>query len=358
MSAAKTARWLDLIAYLLQHRFPVSRADIYRSVHGYEEDEEDVPGGKGGEITRRMFERDKDELRGLGISIETVPIPDAQGDEPATGYRLSPGSFYLPYLELHQSGIPEQLYQGLARVPVSPGDLEVLDRATQLVAQRAESPIGSAAASARRKLEFDLPLPQAAVERVLAAATGGETTRSLEVLQQAVAERNAVTCSYHSIGRNREEPRDIEPFGLFFNWGRWYCVGRARDRDALRVFRVDRMRQTALQKGKQARFTVPADFSIRAYLGRAPWQLSGGQPTRVRVRFAFPESRWVMAQDLGEPVEPMLDDGGAIIDFSVQDLHPFLRWLLTFRRQADVLSPQETRVELEALRGQVAQLYA
>jgi len=35
MTTAKTARWLDLIAYLLSHRFPVTREDIYQRVSGY-----------------------------------------------------------------------------------------------------------------------------------------------------------------------------------------------------------------------------------------------------------------------------------------------------------------------------------
>ncbi|MEP7324792.1 MAG: WYL domain-containing protein [Gemmatimonadota bacterium] len=369
MSSPKTARWLDLIAFLLSHRYPVTREDIYINVNGYL-DEPPPPdggrgqgvrgeGGRGDEVVRRKFERDKDELRALGIEIETVPIPDAAGDEPATGYRLRPGAFYLPYLELHQANrVMERPYQGVASIAVSRADLEILDRATQLVAQRTESPLGAAAASARRKIEFDLPLPQGAVERVLAAPLDNEGIRALEVLQTAVADRVAVSCHYHSIGRNQEDKRSIEPYGLFFSWGRWYCVARARDREALRVFRVDRMAEAATEKGKQASFEVPDGFSIRAYVGRAPWELSEAEPTTVRVRFAFPESRWVMAQGVGQVVDALLDDGGAVLDFAVRDQNPFLRWLLTFRKQAEVQSPPEIRNELGRLRRQVSKLYA
>src|ERR1044071_1843174 len=102
MSSAKTSRWLDLIAFLLSHRFPVSREDIFGRVKGYE--------GDNAESVRRTFERDKDELRSLGIDIETVPIPDAGGDEPASGYRLRPAAFYLPYLELSETRTGERPY--------------------------------------------------------------------------------------------------------------------------------------------------------------------------------------------------------------------------------------------------------
>jgi predicted DNA-binding transcriptional regulator YafY len=369
MSSAKTSRWLDLIAFLLRHRYPVTREDIFANVKGYQTEPPSPVGGRGqgvrvdgdGETLRRMFERDKDELRTLGIEIETVPIPDAKGDEPAQGYRLRPGAFYLPYLEFHErrERVAEpRPYQGLARLNVSPADLELLDRATQLVAQRTESPLAASAASARRKLEFDLPLPQTAVERVLAEEMGSDGARSLDLLQRAVADRVAVTSQYYSIGRNEKEQRSIEPYGLFFTWGRWYCVARARDRDALRVFRVDRMSDVAIEKGKQSAFEVPGDFSLHSYLNRAPWELSGRESTSVTVRFAFPESRWVQAQGVGVAVEPLLDDGGAILEFKVQDSNPFLRWLLTFRKQATIVAPEAMAQALAEMRRRVALLYA
>jgi predicted DNA-binding transcriptional regulator YafY len=193
---------------------------------------------------------------------------------------------------------------------------------------------------------------------VLASPLDDEGTRALELLQNAVTGQVAVSCHYHAIGRDKSEKRTIEPYGLFFSWGRWYCVARARDRDALRVFRVDRMRQVVVEKGKQASFEVPPEFSVRNYVNRTPWELSTTEPTTVRVRFSFPESRWVQAQGLGEPVESMLDDGGAILDFQVRDFNPFLRWLLTFRRQAEILAPPDTAQQLDALRREVARLYA
>lgn len=350
MTAPKTARWLDLLAFLLQHRFPVTREQIFEQVQGYRE--------AARESARRKFERDKDELRQLGIDIETVSLPDAAGDEPNMGYRLKEEHTYLPYLELAAAGeTPERTYRKLARLELSPDDVALLDRATRRIAERTELPLAAAAGSARRKLEFDLPLPLHAVERVLAHPLDEETQQTLAVLQRAVAEHVAVRCRYYTIGRDAEEEREIEPYGLFFSWSRWYCVARARDRDALRVFRLDRMRDALPLEGKAARFDVPQDFSIAEYVGRAPWQLSEATPTTVRVRFAFPESRWVQAQQLGTAVEPLLADGGAVIEFAVQDMNPFLRWLLTFRRQADVLEPATVGRQLEALRDQVRALY-
>ena len=66
----------------------------------------------------------------------------------------------------------------------------------------------------------------------------------------------------------------IEPYGLMLSWGYWYCVARARDCGAMRVFRLDRMRTAELLQDESAQFLVPPDFSVRNYLDRAPWELS------------------------------------------------------------------------------------
>jgi hypothetical protein len=65
-----------------------------------------------------------------------------------------------------------------------------------------------------------------------------------------------------------------------------------------------------------------------------------------------------MAQGVGKPVEPLLDDGGAIFEFDVREPGPFLRWLLTFRDHVAVMSPASFAEELAALRRKVAKLYA
>ncbi len=357
MLPSKTARWLDLLAYLLQHRFAVTREDIYDHVADYRAALGEGEAAR--ESVRRKFERDKDELRALGIEIETVELPGHQGDEPSTGYRLRERSFYLPHLELaERPAETRRPYQGLATVAVTRRDVALLDRATRRLAGLSGFPLAAAAASARRKLEFDLPLPLKSVERVLSRELTGEAARSLEVLQRAVAQRVAVRCRYFAIGRDAEEQRDIEPYALFFHWGRWYTPARARDRNAMRVFRVDRMSDAALLTGAGARFTVPENFSVRSYIRRSPWELTDRPPTAVRVRFAFPESRWVLAQGVGQPVEAELDDGGAVVEFEVRDRGPFLRWLLTFRDHAAILSPGALAEELGALRSRVARLYA
>ncbi len=351
----RTARWLDLIAYLLG-RHSVSRAEIYRNVRGYLADPQGAD-DRERESARRKFERDKDELRTLGIKIETVQRPMAAGTEDQQGYRLKAGDFYLPYLEIEDGPVAERPYQGLQSISLTRQDLEVLDRGSSQLAQRAEFPLAKAAASARRKLAFDLPITPAHVERILAEPMSDETEGVLALLQDAVARHVAVRCRYYSIGRDVEEERELEPQGLYFNWGRWYCVATPRRSFEFRVFRVDRIKSADLIPLPEGQFYPNPKFSIRQFLGRSPWHMGEGEATPVRVRIRYPEYRWVMARGLGYPVSTA-DDREAELEFQVRDEPPFLRWLLTLRDRARVVSPNETAAALEAMRQEVAALYA
>jgi len=356
MTGSKVSRWLDLLAYLLHHRYPVTRDQIFESVSGYRAERASE---RAKESARRKFIRDKEELDRLGIKIDTVKLASAAGDEPTDAYRLAPRDFYLPYLELVTNPEPRHRpYPSVRQVRVTRDDVRRLDEATAKLASHPTFPLAAAAASARRKLGFDLPLSTRAIERILAPRLEKDAATVLATLQRAVAERTAVTCVYWAIGRDQEEPRTIDPLGLFFQWSRWYCVARDRGRQGLRVFRVDRMRSAEFLDDADARFTPPEGFNIRAYVGRAPWELAETAPVRVRARLAFPESRWVMAQGFGIIVDPVLEDGGAILDFSVRDAGPFLRWALTMGRHLDVLAPESMVGELDALRKRVEALYA
>ena len=345
---SKTSRWLDLVAFLLRYRFPVTREQIFRKVSGYEGNEESA---------RRKFERDKDELRALGVEIETVALPNAAGDEPGMGYRLKPRSTYLPYLELLEEPTDGRPYQGLGRLSLTRDELDILDRATRFLAEQGDTPFAAAAASARRKLAFDLPLTSDVAERILALPVPEHARQALEILQNAVIDRAAVSCQYFTMSRRTEAERELEPWGLLFQWGRWYCVARARDREEPRLFRVDRMRNVKRFPGPPPHFDLPDDFHVRTFAGRSPWEFGTGPVTTSVVRFAFPESRWVVNSGVGRVMREE-EDRSLVIVFDVRDQDAFLRWLLPFGRQADIEEPAALRNSLAALRADVAAMYA
>ena len=347
MPAPKPTRWLDLVAFLLDRRYPVTREQIFAKVGGYDGEPESA---------RRKFERDKDELRASGIDIETVPMPGAAGDEPAAGYRLRPRNAYLPYLELIDSPAPDHSYQGLDRLLLSTPELETLDRATRSLAALDATPLAAAAASARRKLSFDLPFTSDTSDCILGWPVPEHARQALAVLQDAVVQRQAISCRYYTMSRRAESVRELEPWGLMFQWGRWYCVARARDRDDARMFRVDRMRDVKRLTGPTARVDVPDEFDIRTFVDLSPWEFGSGPISKVQVAFSFPGSRWVVNRGLGRIISEEPRD--TVIEFEVRDEDAFLRWILSFGRKANIIDPPLLRETLDALRADVAALYA
>ena len=354
----KTERWLNLVAFLLDHHYPVAREELLGQVDDYAGDW-NSRSDKRRESARRKFERDKKELRDLGVVLETTPVAVEHTDQPVEGYLLRARDFYLPYIDvrtrrLRSAGRP----YGLPSVTLEPEEVPVLRRAAERVARLGDTGLGRAAKSALRKLSFDRPeLDTQENERTLTPPVGPAFEREFATLLRSLRRRRAVTCHYYSIGRDATSSRTIEPYGMMLSWGRWYCVGRARDRNALRVFRVDRMHDVRTIEDEDAEFDVPRSFEIQSYLDRSPWELSNDKPIAARIRVAFPQSRWVVGEGLGRVVKPVTRDGGTELEFAVRSTDPFLRWLLTFGPQVEVLSPQSLKRDLARLRERIRARY-
>jgi len=354
---SKTERWLNLLAFLLDHRSPLSREEILSEVEDYKRDWK-IGDETTRESIRRKFERDKSELRQLGVTIEPVArIYDDRVDQEVDAYRLRPADLYLPYLELSGKAPSRARPYPLPAVSLSPEDFITLRRAAERVLALGETSLGASAASALRKLSFDLPgLDPGDEEVALSPPVDQGFDQLFQTLRTGVESRRPVSCRYYSIGRDVEEDRIIEPYGLMLSWGVWYCIARAPEKNALRVFRLSRMREARLLEDRPS-FTVPDQFSVRNYLDRAPWELSEQPPVKVRVRIRFPHSRWVLAEGLGDVIEATDPEGGSVFEYAVRSPDPFVRWLLPFGSQAEVLDPAGIRDRVVAERDRLRAIY-
>ncbi|MEV1179522.1 DNA-binding transcriptional regulator, partial [Nonomuraea sp. NPDC049784] len=116
MSRRKTERLLNLVICLLATRRPLSAEQIRHAVPGYDRD--------GDEAFQRMFERDKNELREIGIPIDVVRDP--WEDEP--GYRIERESYELPEITLEPDeaavlGLAAQVWQRASLAEAASGAL-------------------------------------------------------------------------------------------------------------------------------------------------------------------------------------------------------------------------------------------
>ncbi len=397
----KTQRWLDLLAYLIGRRAPVSVDELMQRVPAYADKWRDGDETARSSV-RRMFERDKDELRQLGIPIETVAL-DTRGvaAEEASGYRLARRDFYLPYLKVVQGEVPEakpidpaveaemrrrgtpadRARKGdparIREVPIALADAEDAIQALRDVSELPAFPYAREARSALRKLGFDLQAFASSGEKPtapLTAPTGPTVAPSyfpadastaavadrVRTLADALFAKKTVTFTYFGIERGESTTREVQPFGLLFQQSRWYLVAFDPMRDDMRVFRVDRMDELKrnTRSPNTPDYQIPADFRLTDYAQKEPWELgeSNEGPVTVHVRFDFPRSLWADRNGHGEKVEEH-DDGAAIRAFQVSQPDPFLRWVLSLAGEAMIVSPADMADDLRAMAREVAARY-
>ena len=229
MSRRKTERLLSLVVCLLSARRYLTANQIRDAVPGYPDSFE---------AFKRMFERDKDELRELGIPLETGANP-SQDDE--IGYRIPPQAYELPEIRLE------------------PDEAAVLGLAAR-VWRRAE--LAGAAAGALQKLRA------AGIEAQDSTQPGIEPRVNTEEpafgpLWQAVRDGRPVCFGYRAAGRSAAQQRHLEPWGVVSRNGRWYVVGHDTDRGGERVFRLSRIEGTVTFSGPPGRVSVPPGTDVR-----------------------------------------------------------------------------------------------
>jgi proteasome accessory factor B len=363
-SITKLQRWLDLIVYLVGRRQPVTVDEVMEHIPAYAK--RWLTGEKTAQDTaRRTFERDKDELRRFGIPIRTVKY-NVHGGEQVEGYRVDRRDFYLPYLKLvHGLARAGASYPERSRIPeveLRANDARVALDALRRVAALPAFPLAKEAASAFRKLAFDLDPDVARDAQVLFLdrPVTPELREELRVLSDAVVARKRATFSYRGVTRDEATVREVDPYGLVFLHGHWYLVGHDALRADVRLFRVDRMGDVARnEKAPNAPdYTVPADFTLDAYVRRQPWELGEvARPARVVVRFRFPTSLWAERNSHGSEVrrEP---DGSVQRAFDVHRTDPFVRWLLGFGTAIDIVEPQSLADELRGHAAAIADRHA
>jgi len=208
MAARRTERLLNLVICLLHTRSFLTADRIRELVAGYDEAPTD-------EAYKRMFERDKEDLRDLGIPLETG-TNSAFDDEP--GYRIARRDYALPEITLEPA---EAAAVGLAARMWSSASM------------------GEAATRALRKLEAAgvelTPLPEGLQPRLEVSGA------AFPALAEAVHDGRVVQFDYRTPGAAEPARRTVEPWGVVWWHGRWYLVGHDRDREAIRVFRLSRI---------------------------------------------------------------------------------------------------------------------
>ncbi len=325
----KLIRQLSLISFLMANRRPVSALEIQQEVEGYSSMNDDA--------FARRFYADRAELESLGISLK-VEKP-SEGFMEAELYALPPENYYLPEIKFDDSELAA-LRTALALLDGRFAYAEPLRLALQQVSWGRPSPL----------TEGD----GAPVEVAMTAAAGGrELSQRLAKIETAISRRKTIEFSYYTMERDEESARKVDPYHLVFRRTQFYLIGHSHERDAVRVFRLSRIRGKVSYATKAEHdFHGPQDFDRRDYASRAEWQLGeSDQEARIFLRDRI---AWLVERDYGTHGElrPLKKGDGAkgrgkVFETDYASSRQLVSWLLPWRSNAEVLEPSELAAEAE-----------
>jgi predicted DNA-binding transcriptional regulator YafY len=307
----KVERLVNLIALLLNTRRPLTVEEVRNTVPGYQQ--QDYASFK------RMFERDKEELRSLGIPIERRFTDVWEVEE---GYLISKDRYYLPELDLDPDEMAALWIA--ARIVVEPGAKE--DQALVKLSLSADGMSDPTSPPwLRARLHLDSPaLPQ---------------------LLEAVAGKRRVKFKYKPPGKAKEADRLVDPYALIHRQGSWYVVGHDHTRGAVRQFKLSRIgsKVTFAKRTQEPDFDVPEGFSTDHRGVTEPW-VAEDEGVTVEVAFS-PRLAWLVDESLGLEAKGSWN-GWTLARLNVADEEGFLSWLLSFGEDAVVRSPERIRTNL------------
>lgn len=298
---SKLERLLNLTAVLLDTDRPLSAEAIRNRVEGYPEALASF---------RRSFERDKEDLRSLGIPLTIERVPGL--DPPVDGYRISPDDYYLPDPDLDADELAALHLASMAVRVEGLGEREALWKLGGLV----DGDDGA----------------------VANAVVSMPTNPALVPLFEAVTRRQPVSFRYNG------EQRAVDPWRLEFQRGRWYLTAFDRDRSAERNFRLDRIEGLVEPMGAGGDASEPAARSSSRVL--QPWEIGDSEPTIVRLWVDRTRVAWARQHFGADVLAEEEPDGAAVFSVPVVMWNAFRSLVFEFLDHAEVLDPPELRADV------------
>jgi len=311
---------MNLVIALLSTRSFITAERIRETVYGYAGDASD-------EAFSRMFERDKNELRDLGIPLETGRVSQS---DPTEGYRINHEAYALPAVEL------------------TPDEATAVAVATQLW----ESPeLMTATQGALLKLRaagIDVDAPDGDVAITSTAALPGlrGSEEVLGILLSAIDSGRAVQFGHRASRADPYTTRTVEPWGVVTYRGRWYLVGHDRDRDDVRTFRLSRVGAEVRPIGPAGAVRTPDGVDLRGIVAR----VVGDWPDAGQARLWVADGRATALRRRGTVVGPRAVAGrsGDEITIDIGMFDRLAREVAGYGPDALVLDPDSLRDDVVA----------
>ena len=251
----KSERLVNLVIALLATKRYITKSEIFRTIEGYEGSNESM---------ERMFERDKDELRSLGIDIEVSGLDPLFDDE--VGYRIRAEDF-----EMDRAGYSAQEIAYMSLAAQLWKDASLSD-----VSQKAIRKLSAVSGPA------DISEIPAFAPVILTAP------KFLGDLIGAMTDRRVVEFKYLNSEMNAHN-RKVHVYSYFSLKGFWYFTGFDVDKSENRTFRSDRVVGELSVSKKTDCYQIPTDFKTdlsfedNRSLAEAQLRVRNGRGSQLRI---------------------------------------------------------------------------
>jgi predicted DNA-binding transcriptional regulator YafY len=328
----KLIRQLSLISYLMAERRPVTAPEIRRDVEGYSAMNEDA--------FARRFYADRSELEALGIQL-SVDKP-VEGLAEQENYSLPPENFHLPAIEFDDAELAG-LQTALSLLDGEFAYAEPLRLALQQISWGRSNPLQA-------------PEQRSIALGITASAGGHDLSQRLAKIETAIFRRKTIVFDYYTMQRGELGSRKVDPYQLLFEGGQFYLVGRSHERDAIRVFRLTRIRgKVAYASKAEHDFQRPAEFDPRSYANRVPWRF--GEPIGTAEVWIAGRIAWQIERQFdrhgsfraAKPGEGDANDRVFVTEYA--DARQLVAWVLGLGEHARLLGPPQLVAELETRLG-------
>jgi proteasome accessory factor B len=305
MKISKAERQVNLTMALLASKRYLTRAEIFENVNGYE---------GAAESMERMFERDKVDLRELGIDISVGSNDPFFEDE--LGYRIDPNTYRLQQSDL------------------TPRDLRYISLARKIWNGLAMS---EAANRALIKLESLGVVLEAGANLPVNIQTRVRLS-DLETAWQAFSTRTSLRFEY-LVGSL--PTRTVDIYRIFTEGGEWYLNGFDHEREERRTFKFSRLINPSLL-GTGESYEIPADRNQSLVNGFE----HEDQVATITASVALRAGRIHELRELGQ-LTPMNADWDRleIAEIAVDELRNLA---LRYCQDLVIIRPTELRAELLA----------
>jgi predicted DNA-binding transcriptional regulator YafY len=319
----KLIRQLSLISYLMAERRPVTAQEIRRDVEGYSAMNEDA--------FARRFYADRSELEALRIFLSVEKPVDGLVEQET--YSLAPENFHLPAIEFTDQELAG-LQTALHLLDGEFAYAEPLRLALQQISWGRPSPLSS-------------PEQNTVALGITGSAGGHELSQRLAKVETAIFRRKTIVFDYFTMERGDLNTRKVDPYQLLFQGGQFYLVGHSHERNAIRVFRLSRIRgKVGYATKAEHDFQRPAGFDPRAYANRIDWQF--GDPVGSAEIWIGRRIAWQIERHFGRYGEMRAgeEDGDRVFVTPYANARQLIAWVLGLGENARILGPPELADEL------------